>query len=329
VDQENDMQYRTLTGTGATVSRLSLGTFFSFGGQLDEDGAIRLVHRALDAGITFFDTADTYGGGVAETILGKALRDHRDGVVVASKVRNAVGPHQHKDVGLTRWHIIRGVEASLRRLGVDCLDICYFHAPDYATPLEESLAAADHLIRQGKILYLGLSNYAAWQIVQARLLCERHHLMPPVVTQVVYSLIARGVEPELLPCCRAFNVGVTIYNPLASGLLTGKHQRGGPTPGTRLQLSEQYQNRYWRPSHLDAVDALVEIARQAGKTPTQLALQWLAARPEIDSIIIGASNLEQLEENLSAWEGALDEESRVACDLVWQRLRGDTFQYNR
>ena len=323
------MQYRTLTGTGATVSRLSLGTFFTFGGQLDEAGAIRLVHRALDAGITFFDTAEGYGNGLAETILGQALQGRRDGVVVASKVRAPVGLNQHRDSGLNRWHILRGVEASLRRLGTDCLDICYFHAPDYSTPLEESLAAADQLVRQGKVLYLGLSNYAAWQVCRARWLSAEHHLAPPVVTQVVYSLVARGIEPELLPCCRELGIGVTVYNPLASGLLTGKHQRSGPAAGSRLQVSDQYRERYWRASHLAALDELVEIARQAGKTPVQLALQWLAAQPAVDSIIIGVSSPEQLDENLAAWEGDVDQATLAACDRVWQQLRGDAFQYNR
>jgi aryl-alcohol dehydrogenase (NADP+) len=323
------MEYRTLTGTGATVSRLSLGTFFTVGGQLDEGDSIRLIHQAHDAGITFFDTADAYGDGLSETILGKALRDRRAGVVVASKVRNRAGPHPHKDVGLTRWHIIHGVEASLRRLGMDCLDLCYFHAPDYATPLEESLAAADMLIRQGKVMYLGLSNYASWQICQARWLCERHGLLPPVVTQVPYSLVTRGIEPELLPCCRALGLGVTVYNPLAGGLLAGRHDRGAPRPGSRLERNQQYHDRYWRPSHMQALDELVGIARAAGTTPVALALRWLAAQPAVDSIIIGASSSEQLSENLASWEGTLDAATLAACDRVWRQLRGDTFQYHR
>jgi 1-deoxyxylulose-5-phosphate synthase len=323
------VQYRTLTGTGATVSRVSLGTFFSMTNQASEADSIRIIHRALDAGVNFFDTADNYGAGAAETLLGKALRGHRDGVVVASKVRNAVGPHPLKDVGLNRWHIIHGVEASLRRLGMDCLDICYFHAPDYATPMEESLAAADLLIRQGKVLYLGLSNYASWQVCRALWLAERHRLAAPVVNQVVYSLVARGIEQELLPCCQELRLGVTVYNPLAGGLLTGKHGRQAPVAGSRLHLNQQYHDRYWREPYFDAVDALAAIARSAGKTPTRLALQWLAAQPRVDSIILGASTMAHLEENLAAWEGTLDSETLAACDGVWETLRGTSFQYNR
>src|SRR5262245_22956505 len=194
-----EMQYRTLTGTGATVSRLCLGTYLTQGSQLQEDEARRLVHHALDRGITFFDTADSYGQGASETVLGKALGGQREGVVLASKGRCCVAPRPPQDVGLTRWHILHAVEASLRRLGTDCLDICYFHSPDEATPLEESLAAADLLIRQGKVCYWGLSNYAAWQVCHVRWLCERHGMLPPVVTRVVAPLLARATGAARLP----------------------------------------------------------------------------------------------------------------------------------
>jgi aryl-alcohol dehydrogenase-like predicted oxidoreductase len=325
------MEYRTLTGTGATVSRLSLGTYFTFGGQLSEEDAMRLVHRALDAGVTFFDTADVYGQGAAETILGKALQGRRDGVVLASKVRGRIGPHAHKDVGLSRWHVIRGVEASLRRLGTDCLDICYFHAPDPNAPLEESLAAADLLVRQGKVLYLGLSNYAGWQVGQARYLAQRHGYARPVVTQVIYNLLNRAIESELLPFCQASGVGVAVYSPLSAGLLTGKHRPGAPPAGgTRFEMSQDYYQRYWREANFSAVAALTEIAQQAGLSLLSLALRWLAHQPVVDSIIIGASNLAQLQENLGAWEGPLDEATVQACDRVWQAIpNGAVFRYNR
>jgi aryl-alcohol dehydrogenase-like predicted oxidoreductase len=302
----------------------------TFGAQVSEGDAIAMVRRSLEAGVNFIDTADAYNKGVTETILGKALQGHRDGVVLASKVRWPVGEHPHKDVGLSRWHILRGVEASLRRLETECLDILYLHAPDYGTPLEESLAAADHLVRQGKVIYVGMSNYAAWQVCRALWICERQQLAAPVVTQSVYHLLARGLEQEFLPFCRAQKVGVTVYNPLAGGLLTGKHDRGTPpTEGTRFQYNKEYYNRYWRDANFDAVAQLAEIARQAGKTPVALALQWLTAQETVDSIIIGASRMEQLEENLTAWEGALDDETRRACDQVWQHVRGPSFAYNR
>jgi len=324
------MKYRTLTGTGAKVSRLCLGTM-TFGAQTDEAESIRIVHRALEAGICFVDTADAYTNGVSETITGKALAGGlREGVVLASKVRNPVGPYEHKDVGLTRWHIIHGVEASLKRLGTDCLDIVYLHQPDYNTPLEETMAAADHLVRQGKAMYIGMSNYAAWQVCQALWVCDRNRLAPPVVTQVVYNLVTRGIEQEYLPFCRELGLGVTVYNPLAGGLLTGKHRRqSAPTEGTRFQLAPMYYDRYWRDSHFEALEQLLAIAREAGKTPVALALQWLAAQQTVDAIILGVSRMEHLEDNLSAWDGELSADVLQACDRVWGQIRGDSFQYNR
>ena len=323
------MDYRTLTGTGAKISRLCLGTM-TFGAQADEAESIRMTHRALDSGINFVDTADRYSAGVSETIVGKALKGRRDGIVLASKVRMRVGPHANKDVGLNRWHIIRGVEASLKRLGTDCLDICYLHQPDYDTPLEESLAAADQLVRQGKVIYVGMSNYAAWQFCQALWICDRRNLYAPVVSQVAYNLLARGIEQEFLPFCRDLNIGVTVYNPLAGGFLTGKHDRAkGPAEGTRFQLQKGYYGRYWRESNFDAVAELVQTANKIGKKPVALALQWLASQDAVDAVVVGASRIEQLEENLSVWEGELDEETVEVCDRVWAKLKGASYQYNR
>jgi aryl-alcohol dehydrogenase (NADP+) len=289
-----------------------------------------MVHRALDAGVNFIDTADIYSKGVSETITGKALKGKRNGVVLASKVGNQVGQYKLKDNGLSRWHIINGVEACLKRLDTDCLDICYLHKPDYKTPLEESLAAFDALVRQGKVVYVGMSNYAAWQTCQARWICDINRFSPPVVTQNVYNLLARGIEQEFLPFCREMNIGLTVYNPLAGGLLTGKHKSGSPpAEGTRFQLNKEYHGRYWLDSNFDALSELMEIAKQAGKKPVELALQWLAAQNIVDSIIIGFSKMEHLEENLSAWEGELDSNTLKACDQVWKKIKGDSFQYNR
>ena len=251
-------------------------------------------------------------------------------MVLASKVGNQVGPYKLKDDGLSRWHIIHGVEACLKRLDTDCLDLCYLHKPDYNTPLEESLTAFDQLVRQGKVIYIGMSNYAAWQVCHARWICDRNCFSAPVVTQNVYNLISRGVEQEFLPFCREFNIGVTVYNPLAGGLLTGKHDSTKPpAEGTRFQLNKAYYGRYWLDSNFDALTELIEIAKQAGKKPVELALQWLAAQDAVDSIIIGFSKMEHLEENLSAWDGKLDDDMLKACDRVWKRIRGDSFQYNR
>ena len=323
------MKYRTLTGTGATVSRVCLGTM-TFGDQVDEAESIRMVHRALDAGVNFIDTADVYTKGASETIVGKALKGKRNGVVLASKVANQSGQYKLKDTGLSRWHVINGVEACLKRLDTDCLDICYLHKPDYKTPLEESMAAFDQLVRQGKVMYVGMSNYAAWQVCQARWICDKRSYSPPVVTQNVYNLLSRGIEQEFVPFIRDLGIGLTVYNPLAGGLLTGKHLRDkAPAEGTRFQMNKEYYGRYWLDSNFDALAELMEIAKQAGKKPVELAFQWLAAQDVVDSIIIGFSRMEHLEQNLSAWEGELDGDTLKACDSVWKKIKGDSFQYNR
>ncbi len=323
------MEYRALTGTGAKVSRLCLGTM-TFGGQVTEADAIRMVHRALDLGINFVDTADIYNEGASEIIVGKALQGRRDGVVLLSKVRWQVGPHEWKDQGLSRWHIQRGVEASLKRLQTDCLDVLVLHCPDYDTPLEESLAAADLLVRQGKVLYIGMSNYAAWQVCRAQWLGERHGFAVPVVTQAPYNLLTRGIEAEFVPFCRAQHVAIMAYNPLAAGLLTGKHDpTKAPSQGTRFQLDQEYYGRYWSEANFAWVAELQTIAQQAGKTLVQLALQWLVSRDAVDAVILGASRLNQLEENIAAAEGRLAVQTLAACDEVWKKIKGPSFQYNR
>ena len=323
------MQYRTLTGTGIKVSRVSLGTM-TFGNQASESEAIKMVDYALDKGVNFIDTADIYSKGAAEIILGKALKGKRDTVVLASKVRHFMGPDEFKDVGLHRWHIVKGIEASLRRLNTDCLDICYLHGADYETPFEETLTAMDQLVRQGKVMYMGISNCAAWQVCQALWLCDRKNLYPPVVTQVPYNLITRAIESELVPFCRTFDVGMTVYNPLAAGLLTGKYSRDKvPAKGTRFEVNKHYYNRYWDDSNFEALAELERIARKSGKKMIALALQWLLDQAHVDSVVLGVSKIEQLQENLTAWEGKLDGSIREACNRVWKKIRGAHFQYNR
>lgn len=322
------MEYTTLRGTGATVSRVTLGTM-TFGDQVDERDAIRMVDVALDAGVNVVDTADVYTGGRSEEIVGKALRGRRDQVVLASKVCNAVGEGP-KERGLHRWHVIRGVEASLRRLGTECLDICYLHRPDRDTPIEETLAAFDDLVRQGKVMYVGMSNYAAWQVAHAKWLADGHHWASPTVIQVPYNLLARGIEEECVEFALELDVGVAVYNPLAGGLLTGKHAIDeGPRAGTRFALREDYHRRYWHPVNFDAAEKLAKIAADAGKGLAELALQWVMTQEVVDSVILGVSRIEQLESNLRLCEGRLDGETRARCDEVWSEVRGPHFRYNR
>lgn len=323
------MEYRVLRGTGIKVSRLSLGTM-TFGDQVDEATAIRMVDMAIDAGVNFIDEADIYVGGRSEEIVGKALQGKRHGVVLTSKVCNFVGEDRIKDAGLHRWHVIHGVEASLKRLRTDCLDICYLHRPDNDTPLEETLAAFDTLVQQGKVMYVGMSNYAAWQICEALWKCGVNRWAPPVITQVPYNLVTRSIDDELVPFCQKMGIGITVYNPLAGGLLTGKHSReAGPVGGTRFDVNREYYRRYWLESNFAALDQLAQLARDADKSMVQLSLQWLVSQDHVDSVILGATQIEHLEENLKAAGDRLDEATLAACDEVWQGIRGDHFRYNR
>ncbi len=322
------MKYTSLTGTGLKVSRLTMGTM-TFGGQADEETSTAMVNRALDAGINFFDTADIYTEGRSETITGRALKGRRDDVILASKVRGRVGERPN-DEGLSRRHIHEAVENSLRRLQTDYLDIYYLHQPDYVTPLEETLATMNDLVRAGKVRYVGVSNYASWQICQARWICDRRSYEPPTIAQQMYNLLARGIEQEHLAFLSEFNIGLIVYNPLAGGLLTGKYNHISQTiPGTRFDGNEMYLSRYWHQANFEAVEALGQIARQAGKSLVELSLQWLLSRPQVDSVILGASRLEHLNQNLAAGEGEIDQATCQACDEVWQKLWGPIPYYNR
>ncbi len=323
------MDYRVLPHLDLKVSRLSFGTM-TFGSQTDEAAAGRMVDRCLEAGINFFDTANAYNQGKAEIILGKALGARRSQVILATKVFNKMGDGPD-DRGLSRAAIPKAIDASLARLRTDYVDLYYLHQPDHATPIEETLAAMDELVRAGKVRYPATSNYAAWQIVEILWLCEKNGFQPPYVSQPMFNLLARGIEEEYLPCCQRFGISVVPYNPLAGGLLTGKQGRErGPIDGTRFDGNKMYQDRYWHADYFAAVAELRGVARQAGKTLVELAFQWLLSQPLVDSIILGASKLEQLEENLKACEGGvLDAEVLARCDAIWKCLRGVTPKYNR
>jgi len=322
------MDYVTLGRSGLKVSPLCMGTM-TFGDQADEEESVRMVRRCLDEGINFFDTADMYNDGASEEILGRALEGRREEVVVATKVFNPMGPGPN-DRGLSRKRILRAMEQSLRRLGMDYVDLYQLHQPDYTTPLDETLAAMDQLVREGKTRYVGVSNYAAWQVCQALWLCDRRHWAPPISVQPMYNLLSRGIEQELLPFCREFGLGVMVYNPLAGGLLTGKHARGKPpAKNTRFDLKAMYRERYWHDRLFDAAEALGRAAQEVGRSLVALSLQWLLAQPDVTCVILGASTMAQLEENLAACRDPLPEGAAEACDRVWQDLRGPIPRYNR
>jgi len=322
------MDTRTLPHTDLTVSRASFGTM-PFGSQADQAASTRMVDCCMDHGINFFDTANMYNKGVAEIVLGKALKGRRSRVVIASKVRFPMGGAPDQS-GLSGAAMLRAIDESLTRLDTDYLDLYYFHAPDWSVPIEESLATMDQLVRAGKVRYPACSNYAGWQVVEMLWTSERNGLRPPYVSQIMYNLLARGIEQEYAAMCKRFGVSILVYNPLAGGLLTGKQHRERPLAGTRFDSNQLYLDRYWHPGYFEAVDALRAIANRAGRSLIGLALNWLQHHTATDCVILGASNLEQLEQNLRAWEGGpLPDEAVRACDEVWDRLRGITPKYNR
>jgi 1-deoxyxylulose-5-phosphate synthase len=322
------MEQTVLSKTGLKVSRLCFGTM-TFGGQTDEPTSVQMVERCLDAGINFFDTANVYTGGTSETMLGRALKGRRQRVILASKVSNKVGDAPDQK-GLSRPAIRRAIDESLKRLETDYLDLYYMHLPDYSTPIEESLGAMDELVKEGKIRHVAQSNYAAWQIVEMEWICADKKYEPVAVSQPMYNLLARGIEQELLPMSKAFSIANVVYNPLAGGLLTGKHNATEPIRGSRFDKNKMYLDRYWHEEAFDAVEAVRAIAQQAGRSMVSLALCWLLHHTAIECVILGASKLEQLDQNLTAAEeGPLAPETLSALDKVWECLRGVTPKYNR
>jgi 1-deoxyxylulose-5-phosphate synthase len=322
------MELRTLGTTNLKVSRISLGSM-TFGSQVEEGEAIAIVDRCLQAGINFYDTANIYNAGMSERILGKALKGRRHQVVLATKAGLKMGT-EPDDAGLSRPAIRKAIDGSLKRLGTDYIDLYYLHAPDWSTRIEETLETLNALTVEGKIRYPATSNCASWQVLQMLWYCENHGHVPPTVSQPMYNLLARGIEQEYLSFCREYAIAVVAYNPLAGGLLTGKHSMEiPPSQGTRFDGNEMYQKRYWHAKYFEAVARLKEIAQHAGMSLPSLAFRWLLSRP-VDSVLLGVSNGAQLEQDLSACQGPnLNGEVLEACDAVWEELRGVTPRYNR
>jgi len=324
------MQYKKLGRTGLKVSPFCLGTMV-YGSQVNETDSIKIIQRALSAGVNFFDTADSYSNGRSEEVVGKALKNERHSVVLATKVANRTGPGPN-DLGLSRKHIMRDIEESLRRLQTDYIDLYYVHFPDYDTPIDESLRTLDNLVHQGKVRYIACSNFRAWQLCKALWVSDSYNLARFDCIQPPYNLITRDMEYELLPLCASEGIGVCVYNPLAGGLLSGKYdQTRPPTEGrfTLERLGETYYKRYWTASNFKAVASLAQIARQHDRSLPQFAIAWTLANETITSAICGATSLEQLEQNLAAIEMNLSKEELAACDEVWQELRPLTFFYGR
>ena len=322
------MLYNRLPGTSLKVSALSLGTMM-FGGQTDLNESLAIMNCAYDNGVNFWDTANVYNQGESERIVGMALGSHRDKIIVATKVCGQMGENP-LDAGLSRRNIRAAADASLKRLNTDYIDLYYMHSPDYETDLEETLEAMNELIVRGKILYIGVSNYSAWQISDMLAICDKRGYVAPVISQNVYNLITRGTEAELVPCLIKHNIGMTVYNPIAGGMLAGKHKPGTPAENTRFAMNKIYLSRYWSDENFAAIDELTKIAQDAGLSILELALRWCVAQPSVTSIISGVSKLPQLEQNIAAIDGpALSDDTLTACDEVWVSLAGTRFAYYR
>jgi aryl-alcohol dehydrogenase-like predicted oxidoreductase len=326
------MKFRRMGRTGLKVSEICLGTM-TFGHQCDERTSFAIMDRAAEGGVTFLDTADVYPvppspetAGRTEEIVGAWLRGRREQYVVATKCRMRVG-HGPNDEGLSRKHILKATEDSLHRLGTDYIDLYQAHSPDPHTPLEETLEAFDTLVRQGKVRYIGLSNYPAWQVALSLGLSAQRGLARVDCLQPRYNLLYREIETELLLLCRDQGLGVIAYNPLAGGLLSGKYvgQRAGdpPPPGTRFTLGKTgdlYRERYWQQAQFEAVEQLRQALRPGGKSLVQVAIAWVLAQPGITAAIVGASRPEQLDDSLKAIDVTLDAKEQEACNLAWFSL---------
>ncbi len=303
--------------SGLKVSRICLGTM-TFGAGADEATSFDLMDRFTELGGTFLDTANVYNGGRSEEIVGRWIKERgvRDRVVLATKVYGATGTSPN-EAGLSRLHIHRAVEASLRRLQTDVIDLYQIHRWDFEAPPEETLEALNDLVRQGKVRYIGCSNLKGWHLTRYLALAEQHHWSRFVSIQPLYSALNRSIENEVLSICANEGLGVIPYNPLAGGVLTGKYKRGEPLPeDTRLSDSEGYRERYYTETTFDIVEAFVEAAAAHGITPAQLALAWVLAEPRITSPIIGARNLRQLNDTLGRLDFRLTPEERAALPSV-------------
>ncbi|MGA2478329.1 MAG: aldo/keto reductase [Spirochaetia bacterium] len=309
------MKYRTLGKTGIKVSPYCLGAmmFGAVGGNPDHDDSIRIIHKALDAGINFIDTADRYSQGESEEIVGKALKGRRDNIVLATKVNNPMGDDPNQQGNSRRW-LIREVEASLRRLQTDHIDLYLIHRPSPDTDIEETLSALTDLMRAGKVRAIGSSTFPASEIVEAQWVAERRALARFRVEQPPYSILSRGIEREVLPVCRRYGMGVMVWSPLAKGMLSGRYRKGQPLPDSlrvkvlRKQMSDEHR--------LDAVEQLIVVAEKAGLSLTHMAMSFAVAHPSVTSAIIGPRTMEQLDDLLAGAEVVLSDEVLDQIDQI-------------
>ncbi|RKU12880.1 hypothetical protein C6501_10255 [Candidatus Poribacteria bacterium] len=293
------MEYRKLGKSGLKVSEICLGTM-TFGHGADETESERMVHLAWDAGVNFFDTANSYGGGESEVLLGKALKGRRRDAIVATKFFNPMGSGPN-DSGMSRVHIMQAIDDSLKRLQMEYVDIYYIHHVDTQTPLEEMLRALDDLVRQGKVRYTACSNYQAWRLSEALWLSDSLNLAQFVCYQPQYSLVVRDIEQELVPLCEYKGLGIVVWSPLAGGFLSGKYK-----PGERTQAESRsaegwaFPQRYFAANADETLQTLFEVAEQLGHSPAQIALRWVLEQRAMTSVIVGARHATHLQDNLGA-----------------------------
>ncbi len=323
------MKIKRLGRTGLKVSEICLGTM-TFGNQCDEPTSHAIMDKAVDYGVTFFDTADVYplghtpdSVGRTEEYIGNWLKGRREQIVLATKFHGEMGPGPN-DRGGSRKHILQAVEASLRRLQTDYIDLYQMHSPDFETPLDETLRALDDLVHSGKVRYIGCSNYPAWLLTKGLWISDQLDLARFDSVQPRYNLLFRHIEAELLPLALDQGIGVISYNPLAGGMLTGRYQAGQQVQeGTRFSLlnaGQLYRARYWQETQLQAVDQFKQFCDERHVSITKVAIAWVLAQPAITSAIVGASKPEQLDQSLPAVDLTLDEPLLAACDDIWYEL---------
>ena len=320
------MKTKRLGRTGLKVSEVCLGTM-TFGYQCDQQTSFEIMDEAAASGITFIDTADVYPVPVSletvgrtEEIVGRWLLGKREEFVLATKCRMQMGAGAN-DGGLSRKHVLSAIDASLRRLGTDYVDLYQVHAPDTDTPIDETLRALDTIVQSGKARYIGCSNFQGWQLAKALWTSERLGIARFDSVQPRYNLLFREIEHDLVPLCDDQQVGVIIYNPLAGGLLTGKHRRDAPpAENTRFAVAGYYKDRYWNEACFDAVERLGGFLKERGKSLTHAAIAWTLNQRSVSSVIVGATSAEQLRDTLKGVDVDLDQEELEECNRVWYEL---------
>ncbi|MBI3744203.1 MAG: aldo/keto reductase [Chloroflexi bacterium] len=310
------MRFARLGNTGLEVSRICLGTM-TMGDQSDETASIRILDHALEHGITFFDTAEVYTDGRSEEYIGKAFKGKRDKVILATKARAPAGTPLWK-VDLSRKHIIEAIDSSLRRLQTDYVDLYQVHRWEPWTPLEETMRALDDLVRQGKVRYIGCSNYAAWQLTKSLWISDKLGLERFVSIQPLYNVMLRYLESETLALCKDQGIAIIPYNPLAGGFLTGKYKRDQQaSKDTRFGRRSFYMERYWNDGNFDKLARIEAMAAERGGTLVDYAIGWLLHRPEVPSVIVGATSTTQLDASIKAGDAVLTQDEWKALSAMW------------